>query len=125
MNRKNFILISGAMFAAIGIPAYFHFFGKIKYPHLLAEPKFLALIMDANDLKALGTAYRHQVQDESSERGLADALLEELPDDNLEFDNALDGLIKKDFDEGRTVEVEGWILSKTEARQCGLLTFSH
>jgi len=90
----------------------------------LAHPRSLTPILDLKELNALGTAYRKQVADESGERALADVLLEELPDDNLEFDTAINDLIKKDFDEGNTTEVNGWILSKTEARQCALLTFS-
>jgi hypothetical protein len=123
MNRKNFILLSGGMFAAFGIPAYYHFFGKLKYPGSLAHPQSLTTILDLKELKELGATYRKQVLGESGERALADALLEELPDDNLEFNTALDSLIRKDFDEGNTTEVNGWILSKTEARQCALLTF--
>src|SRR5882762_8731551 len=100
MNRKNFILLSGGMFAAFGIPAYYHFFGKIKYPGSLAHPKSLTAILDLKELNELGAAYRKQTSDESGERALADVLLEELPDDNLEFDTALNSLIKKDFEEG-------------------------
>jgi hypothetical protein len=124
MNRKKFILLSGGMFAAFGIPAYYHFFGKIKYPDSLAHPGSLTPILDLKELKELGTLYRKQAPDESGERALADVLLEELPDDNLEFNTAINDLIKKDFDNGNTTEVNGWILSKTEARQCALLTFS-
>src|SRR6266850_5789767 len=123
MNRKNFILLSGGAFAALGIPAYYHFFGKIKYPGSLTHPRSLGVILDLNELKEVGAAYRKQAPDESSERALADVLLEELPDDKLEFDTALDTLISKDFADGDTTQVKGWILSKTEARQCALLTF--
>ena len=28
--------------------------------------------------------------------------------------------VRRDFAEGRTVEVQGWVLSVTEARQCAL-----
>ena len=125
MKRRNYVLLSGAMFAAFGIPAYYHFFGKIKYPGSLAHPSSLASILDKEESKRLGLAYRKQVSDESSERALADVLLEELPVDHAEFDSSLESLVKKDFVEGDTIEVNGWILSKTEARQCALSTFSH
>jgi hypothetical protein len=124
MNRKTFVLLSGGMLVAIGIPAYFHFFGKIKYPASLAHPNSLAPILDAKELRALGVTYRKQVAGESSERDVADVLLEALPDDNTEFPSALEAMIKRDFEEGNTIEVNGWILSKTEARQCALLSFS-
>lgn len=124
MNRKKFILLLGGVVAALGIPAYFHFYGKVKYPSSLAHPTSLATILDVKELKELGAAYRKQASDESSERALADVLLEELPVDKLEFETALDSLTRNDFEEGNTTEVNGWILSKTEARQCGLLTFA-
>ena len=125
MKRRNFILLSGGMFAAFAIPAYFHFFGKIKYPSTLAHPDSLSSILDTKELKQLGATYRKLVPAESGERSIADILLEELPDDKLEFNTALESLIKKDFDQGNTIEINGWILSKTEARQCALLSFSH
>jgi len=124
MKRRNFILLSAGMFAAFAIPAYYHFFGKIKYPGTLAQPHSLASILELKDLKELGRAYRKQVPSESGARAIADVLLEELPDDKLEFATALENLIKKDFDQGNTIEINGWILSKTEARQCALLSFS-
>jgi hypothetical protein len=38
-----------------------------------------------------------------------------------EFRKLIRGQIRRDFDEGRTVKVQGWILSKTEARLCALV----
>ena len=33
-------------------------------------------------------------------------------------------LVHDDFDDGRTVVVDGWILSATEARQCALYSLT-
>jgi hypothetical protein len=36
--------------------------------------------------------------------------------------SSLDGLVRYDFAHGRTVVVDGWVLSVTEARQCALFS---
>jgi hypothetical protein len=33
-------------------------------------------------------------------------------------------LVRRDFTEGHTVEVQGWVLSITEARQCALYSLA-
>jgi hypothetical protein len=49
MKGRNFVLLSGAMFAALGIPAHYHFFGKIKYPGSRAHPDSLVSILDRDE----------------------------------------------------------------------------
>jgi hypothetical protein len=124
MNRKKFILLSGGMLTAFAIPVVYHFFGKIKYPGSMAHPNSLTPILDNMELRELGRSYRRQVPDESGERDLSDLLLEDLPEDQSEQNAAVAALVKKDFDEGNTIEVDGWILSRTEARQCALFSFT-
>ncbi|SRR5258706_15469362 len=124
MNRRNFVLLSGGMFATFAIPTAYHFFGKVDYPSSFAHPNSLTAILDSKELGELGVAYREQIPDESRERTIAKLLLKKLPKDNPEFNATLESLIKQDFHEGNTIEVNGWILSKTEARQCALFSFS-
>jgi len=122
MKRRNFVLLSGGILAALATSTYYLFFEKIKYPKPLSHPKSLATILEMKDIKELGEAYRKQVSDESSERTLVELLLKELHDNNV-TDSTIATMIKEDFDNRNIIEVNGWILSKTEARQCALLTF--
>jgi len=124
VNRRNFILLSGGATVAIAIPTVNHFFGKISYPGSLAEPNSLTSILDFKELKELGKAYRAQVPEESTERTLAKLLSEKLPDEKSKLNSTVKNLVEKDFESGNTIEINGWILSKTEARQCALFSFS-
>jgi hypothetical protein len=123
MKRRNFILLAGGALTVVAIPTANHFFGKVDYPPALALPGSLTSIMDSKELKELGVAYRSLIPDESRERIVTKRLMEKLSDDNA-FITSLEEVIKKDFAAGNTIEVKGWILSKTEARQCALYSFS-
>lgn len=35
--------------------------------------------------------------------------------------NALEGAVRRDFQQGRSVQLEGWIISRTEAELCALI----
>ncbi len=118
------MLLSGGVLVATAIPIGNYFFGKIDYPESFARPNSLVSILDNNELKELGVAYRAQVADESKERTIAKLLLEKLPTDPSVFNAALEDVVKKDFADGNTIEVKGWILSRTEARQCALFSYS-
>ena len=117
-------MLSGAALAAVAIPATYHFFGKIDYPRALASPDSLTPIMDLKERREIGLTYRAQVPDESGERGVAKRLLDKLSTNPGTLTASMDGVIKKDFANGDVVEVKGWILSRTEARQCALLSFT-
>jgi len=122
MKRRNFILFAGGALAVIAIAN--HFFANVDYPRALALPGSLTPIMDSKELKELGLVYRSLIPDESRERTVAKRLMEKLSADDNAFTTSLDEVIKKDFAEGNIIEVRGWILSKTEARQCALFSFS-
>jgi hypothetical protein len=118
MKRRNFVLLVSVGIAAAAIPAAKYFFyaipdydKKLSYPHLLSQ------IMDEKTIMGMGAKYREQFPEESSERVLARTLFGDS--DNLSQDK-LEAMVRADFSEGRTVVIEGWVLSKTEARQCAL-----
>ncbi len=124
MKRRNFILLSGGTLAAVAIPVANYFFGKVDYPRVLALPVSLTPIMDLKELKELGLAYRSLMPGESGERTVAKRLMEKFPAEDEAFTTSLESVIKRDFADGETIEVDGWILSRTEARQCALFSFS-
>jgi hypothetical protein len=88
----------------------------------LACPDLLDLL-GAEQVRAIGARYREMVPAERDVPGLRGALRGKRP-----FLAGLLGtpriapaeLVRRDFAEGRTVEVRGWVLSITEARQCAL-----
>jgi hypothetical protein len=111
MKRRDFILSVVAGVSVVSISTYY-FFGDVEYDHVIAQPKSLSLIWNVQHINAIGKQYREQVPGESSERTLVKLL--------NESGAGLDEKINNDFETGRTVIVDGWILSETEARQCAL-----
>ncbi len=88
----------------------------------LARPDLLD-VLGPEQVRAIGARYRAMVPAEGDAEALIAALRGSFP--------RLATLARRpppppaeqsrrDFEEGRTVEVDGWVLSVTEARQCAL-----
>ena len=58
-------------------------------------------------VRDIGEQYRRLVPDES---------------DWMRLSGPISALVRRDFETGRTVLVNGWVLSVTEARQCALFS---
>ena len=116
MKRRNFIIIGTAGIAAAALPAAFYFLRDVEYDPALADPQSLSLIWDTETITDIGNKYRLQIPSEKSERSLVKLL--DVPGSDLEQ------IITKDFESGNTVIIDGWILSKTEARQCALFSLT-
>ncbi|MDH5474800.1 MAG: hypothetical protein OEX22_03830 [Cyclobacteriaceae bacterium] len=120
MKRRDFI-IGTASIAAISIPSvYFYLNHDDTYDPLIAEPQSLSLIWDTDAIIAIGVAYLRQFPDENSEQILVDKLVNNILGNQKA--GKLNNQVRKDFETGNTVLIDGWMLSKTEARQCALLT---
>jgi hypothetical protein len=92
----------------------------------LARPALLD-VLDAGQVRAIGVRYRAMGPAERDPPALHAAihgrhplLVRLLGAPRV----APADLVRRDFAEGRTVEVEGWILSVTEARQCALYSLA-
>jgi hypothetical protein len=80
---------------------------------------------DADALKAIGTAYLKQAGVEAAEAAIlataADTLqLIARSATEAAAITALSQTVRRDFREQRTVQIEGWIISRTEAQLCAL-----
>jgi hypothetical protein len=92
----------------------------------LARPELLD-VLGAEQVRAIGTRYRTMVPAEGDAPSLRAAIHGRHP-----LLARLIGtprvvpaeLVRRDFVEGRTVEIEGWILAVTEARQCALYSLA-
>jgi hypothetical protein len=90
----------------------------------LARPDLVDLL-GADQARAIGARYREMVPEERDADALRAAIAGRHPLlarvlGTPRVDPA--ALVRRDFAEGRTVEVDGWVLSLTEARQCALLS---
>ena len=131
MKRKDFILLSFYSGVAISIPFSGCRGGTAVADKPWVMPGLLSQICDAKTIKEIGTNYRQKYHDESDADRLASLLLTDSNHKMIPMNTAdavihslLEGKIKKDFEVGNTVVIKGWILSKTEAQQCALFSFS-
>ena len=88
------------------------------------RPQLLAML-GPDRVRQIGAHYRAATPSEDS----ADALRAALSDSRgmrIPFTNgaSLDGRVRDDFASGRTVVVDGWVLSVTEARQAAMFSLA-
>ena len=97
----------------------------------LALPAVLATFSDAATISELGKAYLDQSLKENTPSRLVGLLMRKA--DGSEISNSVDRdtlqnliaeNVQSDFLSGETVQVNGWILSRTEARQCALFSLT-
>jgi hypothetical protein len=115
-------MIGTAGIAAVTIPTAYYFLADLEYDQALADPQLLSLIWDTEMIKKIGNQYRLQMPSENSERPLVKSLKAAASEVSLANASNLEEIIKKDFETGNTIIVDGWILSRTEARQCALFS---
>jgi len=101
-----------------GLATVTPFCKSVRISSTLIQPLFLSTICDAQTLGQIGTTYRANTPAEASE----DTLIQLLTTGGDQT-NQLIKKVKDDFEAGRTVTVDGWVLAVTEARQCALYSF--
>src|SRR5690242_20246064 len=118
--RRQFLRYLGA--TAVGVAATGCKAGPEYDDRSLAQPGLLATLSIA-EVRSIGQRYRSLNRAESGVNAIRDAILDSRPlPARLGLANPpVASLVKADFEHGRTVVVDGWILSLTEARQCALL----
>ena len=127
MHRRLFLRVA-ALGAATTLTGAACAAGTDDAPDLraLARPDLLD-VLGAEQVRAIGAGYRRMVPAERDAAALRAAILGRHP-----LLVRLLGaprvtpaeLVRRDFAEGRTVEVDGWVLSVTEARQAALYSLA-
>jgi len=88
------------------------------------RPKLLAML-GPERVREIGAHYRASTPSENSADALRAALSTGHDPQNPTIKNGpLDGQIRDDFAAGRTVMIDGWVLSVTEARQAALFSLT-
>ncbi len=125
MKRKDFIQLSAFATAAISLPLL-HSCNAPRSDQAMAQLNFLSRLFDEQTIKITGASYLQKIPAEKKPDKLVQLLSDNSPIagslDEKAIHQYLEEKIKKDFDEGRTVMVNGWVLSVTEARQCALFS---
>ena len=127
MERRDFLLVTAAGSAALSLPAaLLSKVAPFAGARTLAHPTALQAIGSAEFVHELGRAYRTRRPEEDDPDVLAEAIRGSddagiiAPETDAALSVSPDRRIRADFQEGRTVQLDGWILSVTEARQAAL-----
>ena len=129
MKRREFIGIAAVGAAGVVVPMPVR--GQSSAAATLAHPRLLAIVRDEHVVAELGRRYRALVPNENAEVVLMRMIQDDLHGVHSEltrdiaaqsFQARVDRLVQADFDHGRTMMLQGWILSQTEARQCALFS---
>ena len=102
----------------------------VAFMPVTAAERLVGLLTQRDSARVVGRAYLDRVPAESSASGLVDRIAAGLPDGRRAVRDASDGelrallaaSIRSDFEQGRVVDVDGWVLSPTEARLYALTT---
>lgn len=130
MRRRHFLRISlaGAAAAAIPFAACDALSGDRQK---LSHPLFLTHFCDEAAILEIGRAYQAMDPVARDAKTLADALLKDvLGESKRNADTGriptkkIDDRIRRDFSENLVVTPAGWVLSRTEARQCALYSLT-
>lgn len=121
LHRRQFLRYLGA--AAVGVVSTGCKPGPEYDLPALAQPEVLSMLGIA-EVRTIGQRYHDLHRSEADASTLRSAILASRPlAARLGVINSPVGaLIRDDFAHGRTVVLDGWILSVTEARQCALLS---
>ncbi|MET6989497.1 hypothetical protein [Sediminicola arcticus] len=124
MKRRNFFLLSLAGVATVAIPSYYIWNNRNLRKNLLYEPRILTSILETSDIVTIGRIYSEQFPKIKLKKKLQNFLIENKDRENRDLEIILEATVKKDFQTGNTVVLDGWILSETEAIQCALFSTS-
>jgi hypothetical protein len=122
MKRRKFLLVSiFALFLSLISLWYFKF--KSATTKALSHPLDLSEICDRKTLIQIGNTYM-KLTNENDKRYLKELLVQDaaMIDNGLKI--SLKSKVVEDFNTGNTILVDGWLLSRTEARQCAFLSMS-
>ena len=128
MKRREFISIAAAGAAGMAVPSVGREAGQSRFA--FARPRLLHFF-GADVVRDLGLLYLETVPAENDAAVLTKTLAASGSPESAGwnvFSNVgaewsaadLDVLVQRDFAAGRTVILNGWVLSLTEARQCAL-----
>ncbi|HPW62864.1 MAG TPA: hypothetical protein PLJ13_11260, partial [Cyclobacteriaceae bacterium] len=93
---------------------------------ILSVPSVLEQFCSETELMAIGNSYIERVPRESKISAIEKQLLKAEAENpfNPSSEKSLQDFISEksehDFSTGQTIVLNGWVLSQTEARQCGL-----
>jgi len=124
MKRRNFVLLAGMGISAIAIPTWYYKYRDLEHDQLVTQSELLSYIWDSTTISEIGSLYREKFSDENSEQKLIALLFNNDSTDLIQNTEILNKQITNDYKTGNTIMIDGWVLSRTEARQCALFSLT-
>lgn len=126
MDRRRFLSLGAAASLSVTVPTMWEWPDPSAKVKALATPSLPPGLEDPARIRELGCRYRAARPDENDREALTKTLRGDLDAGSSRSASArLKDRVRADFAEGRTVQLDGWILSVTEARQCALFSLLH
>jgi len=125
MDRRQFLVFGGLSTLALAAPSAWGPRATARDRGVLARPALMAMLGSPDRVRQLGRRYRVVVPAEDDRETLVAALRSEVGSGSPStLRSRLDARVRADFATGRTITVQGWVLARTEARQCALFSFT-
>lgn len=122
MKRRTFIVSSAACSAVIIPLIYSCGSDNLQFDKSIAEPLYLSMIWDTEKIQNIGENFIAENPKEKSTKRLVKKLLEDTNGNDKSQLEEVNNKVPYDFGTNKTIILDGWILSETEARQCALFS---
>ena len=122
MKRRSFIWLSLAGTASLAVPLQACHSIDPHKAKILSQPYTLSSICDVQVIREIGRAYRKAVPQEADKNKLSELLLHETSETD-DLKRQLIQRIEGDFKSTDTMVLSGWVVARTEARQCALFSY--
>lgn len=128
MKRRLFIITASSV--AVGLPIAYYVNKQKRQGNPLTTTDLLGSFCDEKTLWEIGNSYRTLVPQENEKQKLIDIILSDANGKKIKNSNSKDlkelitRKVNGDFLADNTMIIKGWIISKTEARQCALFSFA-
>jgi hypothetical protein len=121
MDRRQFLELGGTSALALPLAGSIAWIEPTDGQRPLVRPDMLTRVGGHGLTRRLGRRYRRAFPGENDRATLTEILRrsaagEEGPDLSVK----LTSRVRREFAEGRTLILDGWVLARTEARQCAL-----
>lgn len=130
MKRRTFIIAAITTTGAVTVSAVAFIHRRHEQYNPLSTPEVLSSFCDRKTLCEIGTRYLHVAPEEAQVQKLQDLILTDQKGkkpaslDNVIVSKWVNEQTRQDFINRRTITINGWVVSLTEARQCALLSFN-
>lgn len=122
LDRRRFLKITAAgMVVSLSSEACAR--DSPEHTRELAQPALLEML-GPERVREIGAKYRAAFPNENTSAALRAAISDSRYEFAWLWRQSVERQIRDDFAAGRTVLVNGWVLSETEARQCALYSLS-